>query len=46
MRIAEATNRLTADQRLRFFEVLAHNITVAVRGAAWPAIASPIRICW
>ncbi len=32
MRFAEYMSRLTADQRLHFYEVLAHNLTVAVRG--------------
>jgi hypothetical protein len=32
VQFAEATNRLTPDQRLHFYEVLAHNITVAIRG--------------
>jgi hypothetical protein len=30
--LAEASGRLTAEQRLHFYEVLAHNLTVAVRG--------------
>ena len=36
MRFAESIGRLTAEQRLHFYEVLAHNLTIAVRGI-WSA---------
>ena len=32
MRFAKSVERLTVEQRLHFYEVLAHNLTVAVRG--------------
>ncbi len=32
MRFAERMALLTEDQRLHFYEVLAHNLTVAIRG--------------
>jgi hypothetical protein len=32
VRFAKAVGGLTAEQRLHFYEVLAHNLTVAVRG--------------
>jgi hypothetical protein len=32
MTYAEQVLKLTADQRLHFYEVLAHNLTVAIRG--------------
>jgi hypothetical protein len=31
MRFADATRRLTDEQRLHFYEVLAHNFTVSIR---------------
>jgi hypothetical protein len=32
MRFAESTSALTDEQRLRFYEVLAHQLTITVRG--------------
>jgi hypothetical protein len=32
MRFAERTGRLSEEQRLHFYELLAHNLTVAIRG--------------
>jgi hypothetical protein len=32
MKFVEMTSALTAEQRLHFYEVLAHNLTVAIRG--------------
>jgi hypothetical protein len=32
MRFADNTMKLSEEQRLHFYEVLAHNLTVAVRG--------------
>jgi hypothetical protein len=39
MRFAELIENLTTEQRLHFYEVLAHNLTVAVRGI-WSDAAS------
>jgi hypothetical protein len=39
MRFAELIESLTTEQRLHFYEVLAHNLTVAVRGI-WSDAAS------